>query len=98
MRFSLVKRLATAETTKAVTKRSSRLRVIESRIRLIVLCIELHDAFKRRRMKIARSVYWRRPIVVQSLAAERPVIGLMRPFDAAVPPDVRECSAFPSGL
>ncbi len=49
MPFGLLKRLATAETTKALAKRNSRLRVIESRIRLIVLCIELHDAFKRRR-------------------------------------------------
>src|SRR6266404_3310864 len=49
MPFGLLIRLATVETIKAAAKSSSRLRVIKSRIRFIVLCIDIHDALRRRR-------------------------------------------------
>src|SRR5258706_5168476 len=46
--LGLGKRLATAEMIRAEAKSSSKLRVIK-RIQFIVLFVEIHDAFKRRR-------------------------------------------------
>src|SRR5882724_4662795 len=88
MLFGSRKRLATVETIKAVAKSSSKLRVIK-RIRFIVLCFEIHDAFKGGEMEIAEAVYWRVVIVVQPAAAERPRKSLER-RSAAMPPRCAE--------